>query len=135
MKRIKILYWVFTGLMMALMLFSGISGLASPEQSKALIIDHLGYPEYFVSLISTAKIIGVIVLLIPGFPRLKEWVYAGFVFDLSMAVYSCIAVGDHFLSTWFILLGLILIFGSYIFYHKKRKSALADHATNVLDME
>jgi hypothetical protein len=123
MKRIKTFYWIFTGLMLLLMLFSGISGLAIPDQSNRLIVGHLGYPQYFVPLISLAKVVGAVVILVPGFPRVKEWVYAGFVFDLGMAAYSCIAVGDPIANTWFILLGLVLIFGSYIFYHRKLKLA------------
>lgn len=121
MKRINILYWTFTGLMVVLMLFSGITGLASPAQSQALISGHLGYPEYFTPLISAAKLVGVVAILVPGFPRLKEWAYAGFVFDLGMAIYSFMAVGDPFVSTLFIVFGLVLIFGSYIFYHKRLK--------------
>jgi hypothetical protein len=131
MKKVKVLYWVFTGLMLALMLFSGISGLINPEQSQALIATHLGYPEYFAPLISVAKLFGVIAILIPGFPRLKEWAYAGFVFDLGMAIYSFIAVGDPVSGTLFIFFGLILVFGSYIFYHKKTRMTLANGELDV----
>lgn len=129
MKKIKTLYWVFTGLMLLLMLFSGISGLANPGPSKALITGHLGYPEYFVPLVSIVKIVGAVVILVPGFPRLKEWVYAGFVFDLGMAVYSFIAMGDPLANTWFILFGLVLIFASYFFYHKKLKLESAPNSS------
>ena len=128
-------YWIFTSLMLMLMLFSGVSGLINPEQSKTLITGHLGYPEYFVSLVSAVKIFGVVAILIPGFPRLKEWAYAGFVFDLGMAIYSFIAVGDPIAGTWFIWFGLILVFGSYIFYHKKKKTVLTDRATGALETE
>lgn len=123
MKNVKVLYWLFTGLMVALMLFSAVAGLASPQQSTALISGHLGYPQYVVPLVSIAKLFGVAAILIPGFPRLKEWAYAGLVFDLGMAVYSFIAMGDPIADTWFIFFGLILVFGSYIFYHRKMKMA------------
>lgn len=123
MKNVKILYWLFTGLMVALMLFSGVSGLASPQQSTALITGHLGYPQYFVPLVSIAKILGVAAILTPGFPRLKEWAYAGFVFDLAVAIYSFVAMGDPIADISFIFFGLILVFGSYIFYHRKMKMA------------
>lgn len=122
MKKIKIFYWIFTGLMIALMLFSGITGLTSPVQSRALISEHLGYPGYFVPLVSIAKLFGVAAIAVPGFHRLKEWAYAGFAFDLGIAIYSFIAVKDPISSTLFILFGLILVFGSYIFYHKKMKN-------------
>jgi hypothetical protein len=132
MKKIKILYWIFTVLMVLLMLFSGVSALANPGPSNTLIVGHLGYPEYFVPLISVAKIVGVLVILVPGFPRLKEWVYAGFVFDLGMAVYSCLAVGDSIANTWFILFGLALVFASYLFYHRMLKFASADNQVPAL---
>ena len=132
MKKVKIYYWIFTGLMVALMLFSGIGGLVNPEQSKALITGHLGYPEYFAPLISAAKLFGVIAILVPGFPRLKEWAYAGFVFDLGMAIYSFIAVGDPFSGTLFMFFGLILVFGSYIFHHKKMKMASSNRTSDVM---
>ena len=123
MKKVKIFYWIFTGLMLALMLFSGISGLMNPVPAKALISAHLGYPEYFVPLTSVAKLLGVVAILVPGFPRLKEWVYAGFVFDLVIAIYSFIVVGDPVAGTLPIFIGLIFIFGSYIFHHKKMQLA------------
>ena len=135
LKTVKIIYWIFTGLMIALMLFSGISGLMNPAQSKALISAHLGYPEYFTPFISIAKLFGVAAILVPGFPRLKEWAYAGFVFDLGMAIYSFIAVGDPFASTLFISFGLILVFGSYIFYHKKMRLATVSKVADSMEAQ
>ncbi len=131
MKKIKTLYWLFTGLMLAYMLFSGISGLVNPEQSKALIVTHLGYPEYFSPLISWVKLLGVVAIAVPGFPRLKEWAYAGFTFDLCMAIYSFIAMGDPVAGTLFIFFGLALVFGSYIFYHRLKKMADQHIATDI----
>lgn len=135
MKRVKIFYWIFTGLLMAYMLFSGISGLFNPEQSNALISGHLGYPPYFTPVISWVKLFGVVAILVPGFSRLKEWAYAGFTFDLGMAIYSFIAVGDLNAGLSFIFFGLILVFGSYIFYHKKRKLTWADRTTDTLESQ
>lgn len=126
MRKITIPYWIFTGLLAALMLFSGISYFVDPESANALINTHLGYPIYFAPLISALKIPGVIILLLPGLPRLKEWVYAAFTFDLGMALYSFIAVGDPIASVWFIAFALVLLFGSYIFYHKRLKAQRSD---------
>jgi uncharacterized membrane protein YphA (DoxX/SURF4 family) len=133
MKKVNVFYWIFTGLMAALMLFSGISSLMNPVQAKALMTTHLGYPEYFTVLLSIAKIAGVVAILLPGFPRLKEWAYAGLVFDLSGAIISFIAVGDPLSSTSFLFLGLVLLFGSYAFYHKKKRLALAGNSTGALE--
>ena len=57
-------------------------------------MNHLGYPAYFASLLGAWKLLGAIVLTVPGLPRLKEWAYAGFVFDLTAAAFSHAAVGD-----------------------------------------
>jgi len=119
MKTIKITYWVFTILLIALMLFSAISSFMTNPQAEAFA-RHIGYPVYIFKFLAVAKILGVIAILIPGFSRLKEWAYAGFTFDLLGAMYSFFAVNDS-ASQWAPMLtaGLIFIFGSYIFYHKK----------------
>jgi uncharacterized membrane protein YphA (DoxX/SURF4 family) len=123
MKKTKIIYRVFTGLLAALMLFSSIPNIISNPQSVDLITKHLGYPAYFIPFIGVAKLLGVVAILIPGFPRLKEWAYAGFMFDLIAAIYSSISVGDAFANWAPMLIGPALIACSYIFYHKKLKAA------------
>ena len=122
MKKTKILYWVFTGLLAALMLLSGIPDiLLIPD--AVTIFKHLGYPTYLIPFLGVAKVLGALVIIIPDFPRLKEWAYAGFVFDLTGAIYSHLSVGDP-ASAWLpILVGYIIIALSYIFYHKKLKAA------------
>src|SRR5258708_6032601 len=100
MKKINIIYWIFTGLLVALMLFSGIQNLLSTQPSIELVSKHLGCPQYFIPFIGLAKTLGAIAILIPGFPRIKEWVYAGFTYDLTAAVYSTIAVGDPVSMWW-----------------------------------
>ena len=57
-------------------------------------ITHLGYPVYLLTILGVWKILGVAAVLIPKFPRLKEWAYAGFFFAMSGAVFSHIASGD-----------------------------------------
>ena len=57
-------------------------------------IVHLGYPLYFITIIGFWKVLGAITLLAPGFPRLKEWAYAGIFFDLTGAAASC-AIDDR----------------------------------------
>jgi hypothetical protein len=71
-----------------------------------------------------AKLAGCIAILIPGFPRIKEWAYAGLLFDLVAAYYSIIANGDPAAPASFILLVIALGIGSYIFYHKLRKPVI-----------
>ena len=98
MKKVNILHWVFTGLFGALMLSSAIPNMLSSSE-WVTIITQLGYPTYILPLLGVAKFLGVVAILVPGFPRLKEWAYAGFTFDLIGATYSGIALGG-FLRLW-----------------------------------
>ena len=118
MKKNNVIYWVSTGLFVAFMLTSAIPNILSTDEWKALIT-HLGYPTYILPLLGVAKILGIIALLVPGFPRIKEWAYAGFTFDLIGAVYSGIAHDgfDPMMLTMVIVFGLLAL--SYIYYHKK----------------
>lgn len=86
-------YWVFTGLVCLAMGSGGVMDILQTEQVLE-ILDHLGYPPYFAVMLGVAKVLSVIALLAPGFRRLKEWAYAGIVFDLLAAAISHIAVGD-----------------------------------------
>ena len=85
-NRINGLYWVVTGLMAAFMLMASIPDVLRLPQAIE-IFGHLGYPAYLLLFLGTAKILGVIAVLIPGFDRLKEWAYAGLVFDIIGALY------------------------------------------------
>ena len=124
MKATRILYWIFTGLAAAFMLLSSIPDvLRSPE--AVAVFAHLGYPAYLLPFIGVAKILGVVAVLVPGFQRLKEWAYAGLVFDLVGALYSHICVGDPPSSWVFAVVGLFLVVGSYLF-HRKRLSQSSD---------
>ena len=121
MKKTKTLYWIFTGLFGAAMLFSAIPDIMCVPDAITFMTQ-LGYPIYLISFIGVAKLLGVIAILIPGFPRIKEWAYAGLVFDLIGAMYS-ITAQSGFISALPMLIFLILAFCSYIFYHKKLKEA------------
>jgi hypothetical protein len=118
MKAIKITYWIFTILLVVLMLFSAIASFKQNPDGVAMM-KHLEYPYSVLYLLSIAKILGVIAILVPGFPRLKEWAYAGFTFDLIGAIYASLSVGDPVSQSLPIFAGLVFIFGSYIFYHRK----------------
>jgi len=89
-KRNKIIYWISTlwlalGMLStgAVQLFKGKTGAGGVD-----MITHLGYPVYFLTILGIWKILGVVVLLIPKFPLLKEWAYAGFFFVMSGAALS-----------------------------------------------
>jgi hypothetical protein len=91
MKKDKIIYWIITGLFSAFMLFSSVPGAMLEPEAKQFL-NHLGYPDYFIQLISWLKILGIVAILIPGFLKIKEWAYAGLCFDLVGAIVSIIAV-------------------------------------------
>ena len=124
MKKTTTLYWIFTGLFAAFMMFTAIPNIISEPESVAFITQ-LGYPAYFIPYIGVAKALGVIAILIPGFPRIKEWAYSGLSFDLVSAVYSLIAVNGVDPSMVFMLVPFVLGGLSYYFYHKKLKEAVA----------
>lgn len=87
------IYWLSTGLLGLDFLVGGVFQIArSPQAAEGFA--HLGYPAYFMILLGVWKILGALVLLVPGVPRLKEWAYAGIFFDVSAAIVSLIAVGD-----------------------------------------
>jgi hypothetical protein len=117
MKQIKRLYWVVTGLMAAFMLMASIPDVLQVPQAVE-IFRHLGYPTYLLPFLGTAKILGVVAILIPGRERLKEWAYAGLVFDLVGAAYSHISVNDP-ASVWVMpVIALLLVTGSYALYRR-----------------
>lgn len=125
-KKINIIYWIFTGLFAALMLIGSIPDVIMHPAAVEIVNHRLGYPTYFLPFLGAAKILGVAAILMPGFPRVKEWAYAGFVFDLIGAMYSHISVGDP-PSQWLIIfLPLILLVGSYVFHHKRLKAKQMD---------
>ena len=86
-KTAKIIYWIATAWLALGMLSTGIVQLIKMEEEVDKITQ-LGYPDSMLTLLGTWKILGVIVILIPRFPLVKEWAYAGFFFNMSGAVYA-----------------------------------------------
>ncbi|MEO8573568.1 MAG: DoxX family protein [Pyrinomonadaceae bacterium] len=112
----RIAYWTVTALMAGFMLMTSLPDVLMVEGAMEMF-RHLGYPSYFVPFVGVAKILGVITVLVPGFRRLKEWAYAGLVFDLIGAFYSHLSLGDQ-VKFWILpLIGLVLVGGSYFLYH------------------
>lgn len=115
MKHSKRLFWIVTGLMAAFMLMAAIPDILGIPMAVE-VFTHLGYPTYLLPFIGIAKALAVVAVLAPGFARLKEWAYAGLVFDLIGALYSHISVGDP-PSAWVPpVVGLLLVMGSYAAY-------------------
>lgn len=87
------LYFATLALFALAMTGSGVMDLLLPADMAAAM-SHLGYPMYFVRILGVWKLLGVLAIVSPGHPRLKEWAYAGFAFDLSGAAVSHLAAGD-----------------------------------------
>jgi hypothetical protein len=94
LKLKLIAYWGATAFFAFNMLMAGITELrASPGLVQIAV--HEGYPVYLLTILGVWKLLGVIALLVPGFPRLKEWAYAGFFFDLTGAAVSGYVRGGY----------------------------------------
>ena len=113
-KSDKIIYWVSTIWLSLGMVSTGIVQIIQSKEEVEMM-DHLGYPSYFLIIIGIWKLFGVIAILIPRFPLVKEWAYAGFFIAMSGAVISHIFVGDNLKEVFGPLLLLILTVVSWNF--------------------
>ncbi len=105
-------YWITTGLVAALSLFAAFSYLtAAPQAVEGFT--HVGYPQQLRIMLGIAKLLGAIALIVPGFPKLKEWAYAGFTFAWIAAFVAHHAVGDGS-KAFMPLVLLILLAVSYV---------------------
>lgn len=119
-KRYKIIYWVATIWLSLGMVSTGIVQFIQMEE-EVQKMNTLGYPSYFLTIIGVWKILGVVAVLIPKFPLLKEWAYAGFFFLMSGAVFSHLAVGDHAIEFFGPSLLILLTLFSWYFRPDNRK--------------
>jgi hypothetical protein len=92
-KHHRIAYWVTTAILAFVMLSGGAADVLRQHDTAAGMVQP-GYPLYFMTILGTWKLLGGVTVLAPGLPRLKEWAYAGAVFDLTGATLSHLAVGD-----------------------------------------
>src|ERR1041385_4786914 len=100
MKRNNISFWVFTGLLIPAFGFGSVMEVLGNPQSVE-VIKSLGYPAYLSPFLGVARILALIAIFTPKYSRLKEWAYAGLVFDLIGAIYSQIAKGNPIVYTLF----------------------------------
>ncbi|GAA4310720.1 DoxX family protein [Mucilaginibacter gynuensis] len=119
-KRNNIIYWIATVWLSLGMLSTGIVQLIKMEKEVEMM-RHLGYPSYFLTIIGVWKILGLIAVLVPKFPLLKEWTYAGFFFAMSGAVFSHLASGDSAKELFGPVLLLILTLVSWYFRPANRR--------------
>ena len=82
MKARAVGYWICTVLIALSFLSGGVAHLLrAPQVVEG--ITHLGYPLHFVIILGVWKVLGDVAVLIPGFALVKEWAYAGMIFDLT----------------------------------------------------
>jgi DoxX-like family len=104
MKLKSISYWVITIVVAFCIGSGGAAELAGvPGTVDGLV--RLGYPAYFVTIIGFWKLLGAIAILAPGFPRLKEWAYAGIFFNMTGAAATSVFVG---VAQWHLIVDLVL---------------------------
>src|SRR5215510_4562050 len=95
-KGLKIVYWIVTLWLVLGMISTAIVQLLKMKEGSGALnsLTHLGYPVYLLTILGVWKILGSVVVLIPKFPLLKEWAYAGFFFMMTGAIFSHLALGD-----------------------------------------
>jgi hypothetical protein len=122
-RRNRIIYWVATIWLALGMVSTGIVQLLKQKNGQGGVdmITHLGYPVYLLTIVGVEKLLGVIAVLVPKFPLLKEWAYAGFFFLMTGAIFSHLAVADPLKEMLPALLLLILTFISWYFRPADRK--------------
>jgi uncharacterized membrane protein YphA (DoxX/SURF4 family) len=122
-EKIKtIAYWITTIFGPTSFVIGGILHLTQSEQVLSTL-HHLGYPAYFALILGAGKLLGAIVITLPGLPRLKEWAYAGFFFDLTAAALSRVAVGDSAVDVIAPLVFLALVLASWALRPASRRLA------------
>lgn len=109
-KGKKIIYWIATLWLALGMVSTGIVQLLQTKEGTGGLnsLQHLGYPAYLLPILGVWKILGAIAVVVPKFPLVKEWAYAGFFFVMSGAILSHIAMHDGLNEIWPALLLLVL---------------------------
>jgi hypothetical protein len=95
MRGKSIVYWTMTILVAFPIGSGGVSQVAQYLRNPHGVVPELGYPMYFFAILGCWKVLGAIAILVPRFPLLKEWAYAGIFFDLTGAAASCALVGGY----------------------------------------
>ena len=96
-------YWVATALLVSELVLGGTWDVLRVTHVR-VVMERLGYPSYFVVILGVWKLLAAVALVIPRYPRLKEWAYAGVVFNLTGALVSHVASGDIEVTaaSWFL---------------------------------
>ena len=119
-KHLHAIYWIATLLFIVPQGWAAVQSLIeAPRMTHT--ITQLGYPEYFLIIIGIWKVLGVIAILVPRYPLVKEWAYAGFFFTMTGAIFSHVAVGDPFTAVIPAILLSVLTVVSWYFRPTDKK--------------
>ena len=119
MLNMKVIgYWTSTAAVAFVLVVDGVGGLLHGRVmlvGKPLdeVMERLGYPAYFLKILGVWKPLGAIALLVPGFPRLKEWAYAGTFINMTGAAASSVARGDDVGNSIWALIFAVLTLASW----------------------
>lgn len=116
-KTIKITYWTATVIFALMMFMDGVSGVMRPQVGIE-IMNHLGYPVYFMTISGVAKILGAIAIAQTRFQTIKEWAYAGFAINFIGAFASRAFSGDSTFEVIFPIIILAVMFVPYYFWKR-----------------
>lgn len=118
MKTNKTIYYIATGLLTAVMLFSVSMYFFKHDMIKGAF-ENFGYPTYIIYPYAIAKLLGLVALWLPGYKTLKEWAYAGFFYAFILAFFAHYMIGDGEQGT--ALVALLALVVSYVFYKRINK--------------
>ncbi len=112
MKRDKIIFYIATGLLTLLMLFSASMYFFNHDE-VAKLFEGFGYPTYIIYPYAVAKLLGLVAIWFVGNKTLKEWAYAGFFFAFTLAFFAHVMIGDG--EQGGAITAMVLLIVSYVF--------------------
>ena len=127
-------YWVITVLVATECLVGGMMGALRLPPFIG-IMEHLGYPAYFMTIIGVWYMLAGVALLAPRFPRLKEWAYAGLVFNYTGAAASHLAVGDPAVTLVAPIIFTTLVVASWALRPSARRVLSAGARSNACEIK
>lgn len=123
-NTIRTAYWISTIIFALMAIMDGFGGITR-QQAGIDVMQHLGYPVYFLSIVGFAKILGAAAILQTRFVTIKEWAYAGFAFNFLGAFASRAFMGDSAFETIFPVIMLGVLGVPYFFWKKYEQTRYA----------
>lgn len=125
-RLVSVAYWICTAVTVFCFVPGGLAyAMAAPDVVEGVL--QLGFPLYFIQLLGVWKVLGGVAIVVPGFPRLKEWAYAGMLFDLTAAAVANATMGASMGAEWWhvpapLMVGAVVI-GSWALRPRSRRLA------------